>query len=212
MSAAACALQLPDLAALANRTACAAGTPPGARWNPKAQGLRHLGRFNPLPHWLSIRRFWKDPQGNIRKLNPSAKLCYATMLRICGPDGTVTASLQKLAFDQGLTWRQVHRVLVDLEKMNLIVRHQRGNNLPSTYEFLAHAWMMAEPEVFDAPTPAHARILPPPRRRALQADLPGMFAATSTTPTEMSTPASLSPATVLTFPPAASPLMSVPSN
>ena len=182
------------------------------RWNPKAEGLRRLGLFNPLPHWLAIRRFWRDPQGNIRKVNPSAKLCYATLLRICGPDGSVTASLAKLAFDQGLTWRQAHRVLCDLEAMGLIVRIQRGNNLANQYEFCAHEWMLGELEVFAAPTPIKARVRPPPRRQsALQADLPGLFPE-RVARAEMSRRASSFTNPVLTLTVGGLPEMSVPSN
>jgi hypothetical protein len=199
------ACPLPDLAAVANRSAMFADPDATGRWNPKAQGLRRIGKFNPLPTWLSIRRFWRDDLGNVRKVNPSAKLCYATLLRICGPDGTATTTLDRLGHDLAMDRRQVHRVLVDLDNMGLIRRHQRGNNLPSQYEFLAHAWMLGEPELFAAPTPVHARVRPPPRHRALQADLPGMFPATMP-----AAPAFSSPETVVTFPPAHQPEMSLP--
>jgi hypothetical protein len=183
MSAAAAALPLrvPDLERVVNRAAIYPQTSPTGRWNPKAEGLRHLGLFDPLPHWLAIRRLWQDRLGNVRRVNASTKLCYAAMLRLCGPDGTLVISLPKLAAAQGMSARQVHRILADLEEIGLIVRDgQRGNNLPAKYQFLAHEWMLGEPEQFAAPTPVAQRTQAPRPHVALQPDLPDLFPAACT--------------------------------
>jgi hypothetical protein len=181
MSAApALALPLPDLARVANRLAIYPKTEPGGRFNPKAEGLKGLGLFDPLPHWLAIRRFWQDRAGNVRRVNASTKLCYAAMIRLCGPDGVLVISLPRLAAAQGMSARQVHRVLADLEEIGLILRDgQRGNNLPAKYQFLAHEWMLGEPEVFTAPTPVADRARAPRPDVALQPDLPNLFPASA---------------------------------
>lgn len=172
------ALPIPDLAAIANRLAIYPTTDQRGSWNPKAEGLRQLGLFDPLPHWLAVRRLWQDRWGNIRRIQASTKLCYAAMLRICGPDGCLVVSLPKLAAAIGMSARQIHRILTDLEEIGLIVRRgQRGHNQPNKYLFVAHEWMLGEPEKLAAPTPVAERSTPPRPPVSLQPDLPGLFPA-----------------------------------
>jgi putative DNA primase/helicase len=118
---------------------------------PAAQGLQVGQPFN----FFSVFRGSFIPNSLLRYpgLTPTGKLMWARMGQFCGRNGYCWPSISRLSKELGLSTRQVHRVVAELEQKGFLLRTppspmDKGKHCTTRYELLWHA-------VFCGPSDAH---------------------------------------------------------